>query len=379
MRSPHVRLRAAAVAALVLLAVGVCRRVAATRSRRARPRRRTARWSGRDGIVVVQVNGLLDPPNAALITKSLRDAERARASLVVVPARRVGRGRRRTSTRSCGRSTRLAGSGRGVGRAVGRRSARRERAARARGVVRVGRARRAHRPGRRRIDFGHPHAPARRAAARARVATARRDDRRDLDHRLSGKDRGRRQDRSTAPSRRSVQFIVGLNGKVLHTATGDVRMSTSTVVGVGTNRQVQANQSVALPQARSHPAARAHARHAVGRVLPVRRRARADAARVLHGQCRHRGRRRRGRARRRLLRLLAPPGRAVGDRAAGARHVRARDRPAGRRARSVDVHRRRVAHRGFDLVVRRRGRARSGVVDPRARVRCDPACSCCRA
>ena len=33
------------------------------------------------------------------------------------------------------------------------------------------------------------------------------------------------------------QFIVGLNGRVLHTATGDVRMSTSKVVGVGTNRR----------------------------------------------------------------------------------------------------------------------------------------------
>jgi membrane-bound serine protease (ClpP class) len=35
-----------------------------------------------------------------------------------------------------------------------------------------------------------------------------------------------------------------LNGKVLSTANGDVRMSTSTVVGVGANRKVQANQNV---------------------------------------------------------------------------------------------------------------------------------------
>ena len=39
-------------------------------------------------------------------------------------------------------------------------------------------------------------------------------------------------------------FIVGLNGLVLHTAAGDIRMSTSTVVGVGTNRRVQTNQDV---------------------------------------------------------------------------------------------------------------------------------------
>jgi membrane-bound ClpP family serine protease len=40
--------------------------------------------SGTRGIVIVQVNGLLDPPNAALIKKSLRDAERAGASLVAI-------------------------------------------------------------------------------------------------------------------------------------------------------------------------------------------------------------------------------------------------------------------------------------------------------
>ena len=46
------------------------------------PPMRPRRFRPINGIVVVQVNGLLDPPNAALITKSLRDAERARASLV---------------------------------------------------------------------------------------------------------------------------------------------------------------------------------------------------------------------------------------------------------------------------------------------------------
>ena len=42
------------------------------------------------------------------------------------------------------------------------------------------------------------------------------------------------------------QFIVGLNGRVLHTANGDVRMSTSKVVGVGANRRIQNNQVVSF-------------------------------------------------------------------------------------------------------------------------------------
>ena len=46
-------------------------------------RRRGSRSSGRNGIVVVQVNGLLDPPNAALIEKSLREAASSRVSLIV--------------------------------------------------------------------------------------------------------------------------------------------------------------------------------------------------------------------------------------------------------------------------------------------------------
>src|SRR5204863_6769143 len=73
MRSPRARHRAIALAALVLVALGLWTEGAAPATRN----------SGRSGIVIVQVNGLLDPPNAALITKSLRDAARARASLVV--------------------------------------------------------------------------------------------------------------------------------------------------------------------------------------------------------------------------------------------------------------------------------------------------------
>src|SRR6185437_14173155 len=72
MRTPRARVRTVAVAALVFAALAACVGAggAATRD------------GGTRGIVIVQVNGLLDPPNAALITKSLHDAEKARASLV---------------------------------------------------------------------------------------------------------------------------------------------------------------------------------------------------------------------------------------------------------------------------------------------------------
>jgi membrane-bound serine protease (ClpP class) len=77
MNSPRARVRALAVAALVLASLA-----AWTAQAGSAPRDAVTRDGGRRGIVIVQVNGLLDPPNAALITKSLRDAEKARASLV---------------------------------------------------------------------------------------------------------------------------------------------------------------------------------------------------------------------------------------------------------------------------------------------------------
>src|SRR5258706_3754992 len=63
MRSPRARHRAIALAALVLAALAswVGEAASATRD------------GGTRGIVIVQVNGLLDPPNAALIKKSLHD------------------------------------------------------------------------------------------------------------------------------------------------------------------------------------------------------------------------------------------------------------------------------------------------------------------
>ena len=79
---------------------------------------------------------------------------------------------------------------------------------------------------------------------------------------------------STAPSRRSASSSSGSTATCCTPppATCGCRRRRSSASA--RNRQVQTNQDVELPQARSHPAARAHARHAVGRVLPVRRRAR---------------------------------------------------------------------------------------------------------
>jgi membrane-bound serine protease (ClpP class) len=94
------------------------------------------------------------------------------------------------------------------------------------------------------IDFGHPHASGQRALAQTVVA---RRPEADLDgvlhHGLSGKDAvAAKLVDGTEPT--VGQFIAGLNGKVLSTANGNVRMRTSTVVGVGANRTVQANQNV---------------------------------------------------------------------------------------------------------------------------------------
>src|SRR6202163_634671 len=60
MRSPHVRLRTSAAAAMVLLAIGVST-LGPSGAGASEPRD-----SGRNGVVVVQVNGLIDPSNAEI-------------------------------------------------------------------------------------------------------------------------------------------------------------------------------------------------------------------------------------------------------------------------------------------------------------------------
>jgi membrane-bound serine protease (ClpP class) len=232
MRFPRARVRAFAVAALVLAALAswVGEAAPATRD------------SGTRGIVIVQVNGLLDPPNAALIKKSLRDAERARASLVAFQLSASGAvdvnvdSLVRAVVRSSVPVAVWVGPSGGQARGAS--------ALLALAASYVSVAPGAHIGPISPIDFGHPHASGQRALAQTVVA---RRPEADLDgvlhHGLSGKDAvAAKLVDGTEPT--VGQFIAGLNGKVLSTANGNVRMRTSTVVGVGANRTVQANQNV---------------------------------------------------------------------------------------------------------------------------------------
>jgi membrane-bound serine protease (ClpP class) len=232
MRFPRARVRAFAVAALVLaaLAAWVGEAAPATRD------------GGTRGIVIVQVNGLLDPPNAALIKKSLHDAERARASLVAFQLSASGAvdvnvdSLVQAIVRSSVPVAVWVGPSGGQARGAS--------ALLALAASYVSVAPGAHIGPISPIDFGHPHASGQRALAQSVVA---RRPEADLDavlhHGLSGKDAvAAKLVDGTEPT--VGQFIAGLNGRVLSTANGNVRMRTSTVVGVGANRKVQANQNV---------------------------------------------------------------------------------------------------------------------------------------
>ena len=239
MRSPRARVRAIAGAALVLAALASWAGAAGSAPKDAGS---VPKDGGRRGIVIVQVNGLLDPPNAALITKSLRDAERTKASLVAFQL--SASGAVDVNVDSLVRA--IAGSAVPVAMWVGPSGGQ---ASGASALLALSASYVSVAPGAHigpvvPIDFGHPHAAGQRAEA-ARVAALRpgRDISAILTNRLSGSKAvaGKLVD-GTEPT--IGQFIAGLNAKVLSTAKGDVRMSTSTVVGVGANRRVQANQNV---------------------------------------------------------------------------------------------------------------------------------------
>jgi len=239
MRSRRTAVRAIALAALVLAALASWVGDAASAPRDAAS---VPKEGGKRGIVIVQVNGLLDPPNAALITKSVHDAERARASLVAFQLSGSGAvdvdvdSLVRTINRSSVPIAVWVGPSGGQARGAS--------ALLALSAAYVSVAPGAHIGPIVPIDFGDPHAPGQRADAE-RVAAQHpgRNVGAVFAHRLSG---------SAAVEQKVVdgneptigQFIAALNGKVLSTANGDVRMSTSTVVGVGANRKVQANQDV---------------------------------------------------------------------------------------------------------------------------------------
>ncbi len=129
MRSPYVRvctLAAAVVTLLVVLAAS-----ASAAGAQDGDSGTTPRDSGQRGIMVVQVNGLIDPANAALITSSIDEAARRRASLLVFQLDGSG-GVDVDSARARAGDPRVAGAGRRVGRTLGWGRAGRERVARAR-------------------------------------------------------------------------------------------------------------------------------------------------------------------------------------------------------------------------------------------------------
>lgn len=235
MRSPHVRLRAVAVAALVLTALASWAGGAGSAPRDSVTRESAVRSSGRNGIVIVQVNGLIDPPNAALITKSLRDAARTHQSLVAfqidgsgsvdVNVERLVQAIEQSPVPVAMWVGPSGGQARGASALL----------ALAASYTSV--APGAHIGPVLPVDFGHPTRPISSATKGIGDMTP------ILHHRLSGKNA--LADKIINGTEPTVgEFIVGLNGRVLHTASGDVRMSTSTVIGVGTNRRTQVNQDV---------------------------------------------------------------------------------------------------------------------------------------
>ena len=225
----------------MLLAVGLSAVSASGAGAAAAPRD-----SGRRGIVVVQVNGPLDPSNAALIRKSLRDAASSRASLVVLQLAASGAVDVDTNSlvqaivRSPVPVTAWVGPSRSTARGAG--------ALLALAAANVSVAPGAHLGPIAPVDFGQPEPSSLRL--RTEVAVLETKSGRDpqhvadvIDHRQSGKTAlASKLIDGTEPT--LFQFIVGLNGHVVHTAAGDVRLSTSKVVGVGSHRQTQNNQPV---------------------------------------------------------------------------------------------------------------------------------------
>jgi membrane-bound serine protease (ClpP class) len=235
MRSPHVRVRGAAAAVLTVLLVGLWAATAGAQPLHSA----TVRGSGVNGIIVVQVNGLLDPSNAALIKTSLRAAASAHASLLVFQL--DGSGAVDVDTNALVRAVRDSPVPVAVWVGPSGGEARGASALLALIASYVSVAPGAHIGAVVPVDFDHTFT----LSGAAQAAVAKHANRSEVAHRLSGK---------TAQADGLIdgtdptlgQFIVGLNGRVLHTAGGDVRMSTSKIVGVGANRTVEINQVVSF-------------------------------------------------------------------------------------------------------------------------------------
>jgi membrane-bound serine protease (ClpP class) len=188
-----------------------------------------ARDSGQRGIIVVQVNGLIDPANAALIRSSLREAVTDRASALVFQL--DGSGGVDVDSEALADAVRESPVPVTVWVGPSGGGARGASALLALAAAYTSVAPGAHIGPLVPVDFDNP-------VHRGEASAVR-------DRRLSAKDA---LDAGVVDGNEPTlfQFIVGLDGRVLHTADGDVRMSTKKTVGVGANRQVQANQVVSF-------------------------------------------------------------------------------------------------------------------------------------
>jgi membrane-bound serine protease (ClpP class) len=192
------------------------------------------RDSGQRGIIVVQVNGLIDPANASLITSSVAEAAQRHASVLVFQL--DGSGGVDVDSAALADAIRTSAVPVAVWVGPSGGGARGASALLALSAAYTSVAPGAHIGPLVPIDFDNPvYGGEAAGATTANDAIAHR--------RLSGKDA---LEAGVVDGNEPTlfQFIVGLDGRVLHTASGDVRMSTKKTVGVGANRQVQANQVV---------------------------------------------------------------------------------------------------------------------------------------
>jgi membrane-bound serine protease (ClpP class) len=196
------------------------------------------RDSGQRGIIVVQVNGLIDPSNAALIKSSLREAATERASAIVFQL--DGSGGVDVDSAALAAAVRESPVPVAVWVGPSGGGARGASALLALAAAYTSVAPGAHIGPLVPVDFDNSRyrgpEPGGEVAREAGAVA---------DRRLSAKDA---LDAGVVDGNEPTlfQFIVGLDGRVLHTADGDVRMSTKKTVGVGANRQVQANQVVSF-------------------------------------------------------------------------------------------------------------------------------------
>jgi membrane-bound serine protease (ClpP class) len=196
------------------------------------------RDSGQRGIIVVQVNGLIDPANAALIKSSLREAVAKRASALVFQL--DGSGGVDVDSAALADAVRKSPVPVAVWVGPSGGGARGASALLALAAAYTSVAPGAHIGPLVPVDFDDPRyrGPVHGGEAALEGSAVR-------DRRLSAKEA---LDAGVVDGNEPTlfQFIVELDGRVLHTAGGDVRMSTKKTVGVGANRQVQANQVVSF-------------------------------------------------------------------------------------------------------------------------------------